>query len=458
MTDRPFVLDDLHRVVTPTETSISPDGTVVVFVRSEIVAGKATTSLWAVSRDSQARRLTAGPADSAPRFSPDGTSIAFLRKVGNSAQLHLIPLAGGEGRNSHHIQHHSPSAPVQQPGARTEISSRSPLWSHVRTPPIRMLPSSPTDSGTRWTVPVGSAPSGATFTPSIWRRRQFDGSPTVIGMPTFRPGRPDGTALAFTANLEPDSDLNLTFSAYRILVDDLSVPPQRLGHATGVQGSTLWHPQGDSVVAIGTPEVRVGTADLIRLSVPGPTETPVDVTLTAHLDRNVMPGAPGYPGGTPALSNTGDEIVFCLRDRGWTHLYAADIETGTSRSLVANPNEVVSALSVARDAPRRLRHRHHAAVLRRGRTRRSRQRRGHHADEIHRRSTPRGDTVCRRRTRVHHLRRPHRAWLVAVRSPKPVALHPFCSTFTADRTTRGPALQIPITPPTRFSPPRVGAS
>ena len=28
MTDRPFVLDDLHRVVTPTETSISPDGTV----------------------------------------------------------------------------------------------------------------------------------------------------------------------------------------------------------------------------------------------------------------------------------------------------------------------------------------------------------------------------------------------------------------------------------------------
>ena len=104
MTDRPFVLDDLHRVVTPTETSISPDGTVVVFVRSEIIAGKATTSLWAVSRDSRARRLTAGPADSAPRFSPDGTSIAFLRKVGDSAQLHLIPLAGGEAEERLHVR------------------------------------------------------------------------------------------------------------------------------------------------------------------------------------------------------------------------------------------------------------------------------------------------------------------------------------------------------------------
>lgn len=194
MTDRPFVLDDLHRVVTPTETSISPDGTVVVFVRSEIVAGKATTSLWAVSRDSRARRLTAGPADSAPRFSPDGTSIAFLRKVGDSAQLHLIPLAGGEAETLT-TSASLPLAPVQQPGARTEISSRSPLWSHVRTPPIRMLPSSPTDSDTRWTVPVGSAPSGATFTPSIWRRRQFDGSPTVIGMPTFRPGHPTARLL-----------------------------------------------------------------------------------------------------------------------------------------------------------------------------------------------------------------------------------------------------------------------
>ncbi|MDJ0111352.1 peptidase S9, partial [Rhodococcus erythropolis] len=116
MTDRPFVLDDLHRVVTPTETAISPDGTVVVFVRSEIVAGKATTSLWAVSRDSQARRLTAGPADSAPRFSPDGTSIAFLRKVGDSAQLHLIPLAGGE-------------AETLTTAASLPLGAGAPVWS-----------------------------------------------------------------------------------------------------------------------------------------------------------------------------------------------------------------------------------------------------------------------------------------------------------------------------------------
>lgn len=268
---------------------------------------------------------------------------------------------------------------------------------------------------------------------------------------------PDGTALAFTANLEPDSDLNLTFSAYRILVDDLSVPPQRLGHATGVQGSTLWHPQGDSVVAIGTPEVRVGTADLIRLSVPGPTETPVDVTLTAHLDRNVMPGAPGYPGGTPALSNTRDEIVFCLRDRGWTHLYAADIETGTSRSLVANPNEVVSALSVARDA-------RVASVI--VTTQQS-------FGEVALVDLDSGAVTTLTKFTAEAL--PEVTLFAAENAsspsptaapcmvgycplPKPVALHLFCSTFTADRTTRGPALQIPITPPTRFSPPRVGAS
>ncbi|MER2082612.1 MULTISPECIES: serine hydrolase [Rhodococcus] len=349
MTDRPFVLDDLHRVVTPTETALSPDGTVVVFVRSEIVAGKATTSLWAISRGSQARRLTTGPADSAPRFSPDGTSIAFLRKVGDSAQLHLIPLTGGEAETLTTAA----SLPLGAGAAAWSPDGKAIAFAAVVSRSDSTDPNAPIVTD-RLGYKVDGAGWLGTFRRHLHTvdletkavRRLTDGDWNA-DVPSWSP---DGTALAFTANLEPDSDLNLTFSAYRILVDDLSVPPQRLGHATGVQGSTLWHPNGDSVVAIGTPEVRVGTADLIRLSVPGPTETPVDVTLTAHLDRNVMPGAPGYPGGTPALSNTRDEIVFCLRDRGWTHLYAADIETGTSRSLVANPNEVVSALSVARDA------------------------------------------------------------------------------------------------------------
>jgi dipeptidyl aminopeptidase/acylaminoacyl peptidase len=46
------------------------------------------------------RRFTQGPADTSPRFSPDGTQLAFLskREGDSSAQLWLMPLDGGEAR------------------------------------------------------------------------------------------------------------------------------------------------------------------------------------------------------------------------------------------------------------------------------------------------------------------------------------------------------------------------
>src|SRR5438034_1718927 len=58
------------------------------------------TSLWIVGTDgaSPPRRLTAGPRDGAPRWSPDGSTLAFLRPKDGRPQLHLLPLTGGEAQ------------------------------------------------------------------------------------------------------------------------------------------------------------------------------------------------------------------------------------------------------------------------------------------------------------------------------------------------------------------------
>ena len=55
-------------------------------------------TLWRVGTDGTApRRLTSGPADSAPAYSPDGTRIAFLRATdGGAPQVWLLPTTGGE--------------------------------------------------------------------------------------------------------------------------------------------------------------------------------------------------------------------------------------------------------------------------------------------------------------------------------------------------------------------------
>ena len=81
---------------------ISPDGRHAAYVLVTVNAKHDgyETSLWLVGTDgaSSPRRLTAGPKDGAPRWSPDGTTLAFLRPKDGRPQLHLLPLAGGEAQ------------------------------------------------------------------------------------------------------------------------------------------------------------------------------------------------------------------------------------------------------------------------------------------------------------------------------------------------------------------------
>jgi len=81
---------------------ISPDGRHAAYVLVTVNAKHEgyETSLWLVGTEgaSPPRRLTAGPKDGAPRWSPDGTTLAFLRPKDGRPQLHLLPLAGGEAQ------------------------------------------------------------------------------------------------------------------------------------------------------------------------------------------------------------------------------------------------------------------------------------------------------------------------------------------------------------------------
>ncbi len=91
---------DLGALTSVSRPTIAPDATrVVVAVSHPDLAADATVGqLWTVPLDGAgARRLTRGFRDSAPVFSPDGTTIAFLRAApGGTAQLHVVPAQGGE--------------------------------------------------------------------------------------------------------------------------------------------------------------------------------------------------------------------------------------------------------------------------------------------------------------------------------------------------------------------------
>lgn len=81
---------------------ISPNGRSVIYARTDIdrEAQRAESRLEVTAGGCEPRRLTAGPRDSAPRWSPDGGTIAFLRAAEEKQppQLWLLPSDGGEAR------------------------------------------------------------------------------------------------------------------------------------------------------------------------------------------------------------------------------------------------------------------------------------------------------------------------------------------------------------------------
>jgi len=82
------------------DPQISPDGRSIVYVRScyNLDANRTERSLWRI-RKSGAESFTQGIADRAPRWSTDGTKIAFLR-TNEDKETHLLVMSadGGEPR------------------------------------------------------------------------------------------------------------------------------------------------------------------------------------------------------------------------------------------------------------------------------------------------------------------------------------------------------------------------
>ena len=101
MTRRPITPDDLWALRRVGHPAVAPGGdfAIVPVTEYEVAANRGRSRLWRVERDGSARPLTAPGSDSTnPVVSPDGASVAFLRKEKeeDKPQVHVMRLDGGE--------------------------------------------------------------------------------------------------------------------------------------------------------------------------------------------------------------------------------------------------------------------------------------------------------------------------------------------------------------------------
>jgi dipeptidyl aminopeptidase/acylaminoacyl peptidase len=339
---RALTLDDLYRLPTVSDPQLSPDGARVAYVLAtpDRDEDRVRTAIWVVDVDgAQSRQLTFGDADSSPRWSPDGRWLAFVatRPGGPEApQVWLLPTAGGEARRLTDVDAGA-SEPVWSPDGQ-RIAFLALLGAGEEHAP----------------VVVSRLDYKADGAGLIAGRRQHlhvvdvdGGEPTQLTegdySVAFPAWSPEGREVVFAASRQPDPDLDLGSALHAISVD--GGEPRVITPAGGMAFGPAFTPDGQTVVFVGADAPGVGHSRLFRVDAAG--GKPVEIA--PDFDRNIMVGAPGYPGGVPAITADGRTVLFCARDRGCTHLFAVDLDGGPVRGLVGGHDRVVNRLSLAGD-------------------------------------------------------------------------------------------------------------
>jgi len=340
-------IDDLLAITIPGQPALSPDGSRIAYVLSGVDgdADKPVSSLWIAEADAAPRRLTHGTADASPVFSPDGSTLAFQR----DGQLWTLPVAGGEASRRTHLPLGAGAAVWSPDGTKIAFSAPVELEANEGE--------TDEDRAKRAASPIVA--DGVEY--------QSDGSGFVRGVrmqvhvldlatddvrrltsadahATSPAWAPDGSRIAYVARPEGVDDLAFRSAVHVIDPADPAAPAKVVAFADGYAGTVAYAPDGDRLVVVGWTHDPSGIARLYSVDI----ATGEATELAGSLDRNVMPGAPAYPGGLPHVSASGD-VVFAVRDRGCSHLYAVPLDGGEPRLVLGGEGRVVSGLSVQGD-------------------------------------------------------------------------------------------------------------
>jgi dipeptidyl aminopeptidase/acylaminoacyl peptidase len=308
---------DLFGLEWASDPQISPDGRTIAYVRqsNDIMTDKARPTIWLVdAATGQQRPLMAGAGSYfSPRWSPDGSRLAYVAAEGGSPQLYVRWMASGESARITGLPD-SPGGLAWSPdGRRIAYSMLVP----DDAPKIGSAPAKP--EGAKWADPLQVIDrvtyrfDAAGYLKPGYRQIFWvpadGGAPTQL---TFGPTNaggdiswaPDSRSILFSANLSPNWQREpLQSEIYRIGIEGGA--PVALTSRDGPDNSPAVSPDGRSIAWVGFDDKHLGYQNrrLSVMTIDGSNKR----VLTASLDRSVS---------SPVWAGDSRSIYVQVEDRG----------------------------------------------------------------------------------------------------------------------------------------------
>jgi dipeptidyl aminopeptidase/acylaminoacyl peptidase len=277
--------EDLYSLRVPTDVRISPDGERVAFVVKEPNPEKDgyRNAIWLVPSDGSAppRQISLGAkSDTAPRWSPDGRTLAFLsdrsavlraggggdrpkdadaasgKAADDAVQVWLLPMDGGEARQLTRLPQSVSDLAWSPDGTRLCVVSAATATSR---PKKARQPGDPPEGDARLIDRLQYMLNGAGFIydkPSnLWiidveggEARRITSGKAFDEDPAWSP---DGQRICFVSKRHPDADLTWRYDLYLIDADGGPVTRVSGGRGDRTFAHPAWSPDGRWIAAMG---------------------------------------------------------------------------------------------------------------------------------------------------------------------------------------------------------------
>ncbi|MEM6475258.1 MAG: S9 family peptidase [Pseudomonadota bacterium] len=322
---RLFSAEDVFELEWADDPQVSPDGTQAVYIRrfNDVMSDRTRSHVWIVNLDGSAHEPLLADENSyrSPRWSPDGTRIAYMRGVNGRTGLYVHYLGSGRSALIGTFEE-SPSGLTWSPDSQSLSFSMAVAGKSKRLVKTQAKP-----KGAKWAEPPvvidrARYRSNASGFLDLAYNHVFvipaeGGTERQLTKGDFNHGgalsfTPDGAEILFSANRNPDWELqsresdifsvNVTTGALTQLTDQ-----------PGTESSPKVSPDGTRIAYLGTGNQREPFL---------PTNVFV-MDRSGGNARNITAGLDRRAGNVQWLSNR--EVAYTFQNRGENHIGVSNL-------------------------------------------------------------------------------------------------------------------------------------